>query len=77
MAKVNPNKRIQKRRTEQEMRNALADFLYGKAQRSIPPQDDDADVILTDCIEELLEARQMLEDVRAFVQAQSAKLSRK
>jgi ornithine carbamoyltransferase len=77
MAKVNPQKHIQKRRTEQEMRNALSFFAGQRAERSTPSDIDDADIILTDCIEELLEARQQMEDVRAFVQSWQAKLSRK
>lgn len=77
MTKINPNKRIQKRRTEAEMRKALKAFCDGKPQRCIPPQDDDSDIILQDCIEELLEKRQLLEEIKEFVQAWNAKFQRK
>lgn len=72
--KINEQKRIQKRRTEQEMRSALADFCYGKATRSIPPQIDDTDIILQDCIEELLELRALREEVAAFAQSLKTKI---
>jgi hypothetical protein len=75
MAKINPNKHIQKRRTEDEMRKALSNFCQGKHTMTIPPQDDDDDVVLYDMFKELLESRQMLEDVRALVQSWQSKLS--
>jgi len=65
--KINDSKKIQKRRTENDMRQALAAFEQGKPQRSIPPQIDDTDIIMRDCIEEVLELRQQREDVRTFV----------
>lgn len=77
MAKLNENKRIQKRRTADEMRNALHALVAGTAQRSIPPQVDDSDIILTDAIEELLEARQLIEDMRGFTAQWQTKLARK
>lgn len=78
MAKVNPNKPIQKRRTEQEMRNALTDWRTGNAQHfHVPSEMDDTDIILQDCIEELLEARQMLEEMRGFVSVWYARFTRK
>lgn len=77
MAKLRPERVIQKRRTEREMRDALAAFCQGKPQRSLPPQDDDTDIILGDCIEELLEARALLEEMRGFVQSWSAKMTRR
>jgi hypothetical protein len=71
------SKKIQKRRTEQEMRMALAHFCDGNPERCIPPQVDDSDIILNDAIEELLELRQEREDVRAFVQTMHAKMNRR
>jgi hypothetical protein len=67
MAKIDPKKKIQKRRTEEEMRCALMDYDTGHTQRSTPSQDDDTGIILKDCIEELLEARKTLEQIRGFV----------
>jgi hypothetical protein len=77
VAKINPAKKIQKRRTEAEMRKALQALIDGKAQRSMPPQDDDADIILIDAIEEVLESRQLIEEIKAFVQFWAAKFQRK
>jgi regulator of extracellular matrix RemA (YlzA/DUF370 family) len=77
VAKIDVSKKIQRRRSEDEMRNAVADFMYGKAQRSTPTQDDDTHIILLDVIAELLEARQIMEDVKAFVQSMTAKTARR
>lgn len=78
MAKINPNKRIQKRRTEQEMRNALGDWRAGSAEHlHVPSEMEDTDIILQDCIEELLEARQLLEEMRGFVSQWQARFTRK
>lgn len=77
MAKVNTQKRIQKRRTEQELRSALTSLVEGKAERSTPAQDYDADVVLTDCIEELLEHRQLIEEIKATVFQWQVKFQRK
>lgn len=59
------------------MRMALMHFCDGCPERSIPPQIDDSDIILNDAIEELLEKRQVLEDIRGFVQAWGPKLARR
>ena len=75
MAKINTLKPIQKRRTEVELRKALADLCIGKPQRSIPADVDDSDVIIRDCIEEVLESRGLLEGIRGFVQEWSIKLA--
>lgn len=77
MSKVNTNKKIQKPRTEQEMRAALSNFCKNKFTMCVPPQTDDDDVVLLDCIEELLEARQQQEDVRGFVMTMHGKLTRR
>lgn len=73
MAKIDPRQPIQKRRTEVEMRKALDDFIHGKQQVCIPPQDDDTDIILLDCIEELLQARALITEMRNFAQLWLAK----
>ena len=75
MTKINPNKLIQKRRTEQEMRTALYDLRIGcpKLEHGI----DDTDTVLSDVIEELLEARAIIEDIRGFVQTTYAKMNRR
>jgi hypothetical protein len=75
MAKINALKSMQKRRTEVEMRKALADLCIGKPQRTIPADVDDSDVVMRDCIEELLESRGLLEGIRGFVQEWSIKLA--
>ena len=78
MSKINPQKKIQKRRTEAEMRKALQ-TLYdsGGNMACITADADSPDVVMRDIIEELLEARQLLEDVRGFVQTWHAKFQRK
>lgn len=68
------SKLIQKRRTEQEMRTALQNCCDRIPEMSTPPQIDDSDVILNDVIEELLEKRQILEDIKGFAQTWAAKL---
>lgn len=77
MAKVVETRKIQRRRTEVAMRRALQDFIDGKRQMSIPPQDDDTDIILRDCIEELLELRQIVEDVKSFASSITVKTARR
>lgn len=54
------NKKILKHRTELEMRMALNDFISQKYSLRIPPQVEDADMVLHDVINELLEARKKL-----------------
>ncbi len=54
MAKVDPRQKIQRPRTEDEMRQALHNFIMLQAGGSTFPQDDDDNVVLNDCIEELL-----------------------
>jgi hypothetical protein len=73
MAKIDPRQTIQKRRTEEEMRGALSSFMRGSSQRSIPPQDDDTDIVLLDCIEEVLQSRALLTEMRNFAQIWLAK----
>lgn len=60
MTTIDPNKKIQKLRTEEEMRKALLQLLERKHMLSVPPQVEDADMVLSDVIEELLEARKKL-----------------
>lgn len=66
--------RERKRRTEEEMRDALNRFCqaaWGPARRgemhifSIPPQDTDADMILGDAIDELIEAREIIASIKS------------
>jgi hypothetical protein len=77
MAKINENKKIQKRRTADEMNAALTAFCTGTQQVSIPPQMDDSDVVLADCIAELLESRQKLEEIRGWMKTWLATDNRK
>ena len=65
MAKVNDGKKIQKKRTADEMNAALADFCNGTPQRCIPPQVDDSDIVLSDAIAEVLELRAKVEEFAA------------
>lgn len=57
---VDFNKKIQKIRTEEEIRKALSNFCQGKHRMTIPPQIDDDDVVLYDAFKELLELRKRL-----------------
>lgn len=60
MTTIDPNKTIQKYRREEEMRYALATLINQGHTLHIPPQVEDADIVLSDVIEELLEARKKL-----------------
>jgi hypothetical protein len=73
--KINPQKKIQKQRTEQEMRTALYDFRIGHPKLNIDI--DDTDTVFADVIEELLEKREILEQIRGFVVVWSEKLMRR
>ena len=64
-------------RTADEMRAALQSLASGDTEPSIAPNYDAPADILRDAIDELLANRQTIEEVRAFVQAQSIKLSRR
>jgi hypothetical protein len=77
MAKLKPNVLIQKHRTEEEMRRALSDLCKKKGQMSNPRQDDDSDVILQDVIEELLEKRSLLEQIKGCVMEWAPKLTQR
>lgn len=68
-------KRMQKKRTEVEMRQALTDLVNGTPKKS--PQDDNPGDIIDDCIAEILESRQLIEEIKFFVQSWSAKFQRK
>lgn len=74
MAKVNPLKRMQKKRTEQEMRDALSKLCNNQA---CIDDVDSPDIVIQDCIEEILENRQLLEEMKSFVQIWTAKFQRK
>ena len=60
MSTIDFDKKIQKHRTEEEMRKALLQLLERKHMLSVPPQVEDADIVISDVIEELLEAREKL-----------------
>ena len=77
MAKIDARKAIQKRRTADEMRKALALCFVKEPTISDHPDTDDSDVILRDCIEELLEARAIIEDMRGFVTQWHARFTRR
>jgi hypothetical protein len=70
-----PQKSMQKKRTEVEMRQALIDLVKGNAKKA--PQDDAPIDILSDVIEEILESRQLIEEIKNFVQVWAAKFQRK
>lgn len=75
MTKINPNKLIQKRRTAQEMHDALYAFRIGSPE--LHNDIDDTDTVFSDVIEELLEARAIIEDIRGFVQSTYQKMNRR
>lgn len=75
--KINPSKSVQKHRTEEELRTALADLYHGTPKRNAPPQVDDSDIVLSDAIAELLHLRQQVEDVRGWMHAWLAKDTRR
>ena len=77
MAKIIQGKAIQRKRTADEMHNALGDFIAGTPQMSVPAQIDDSSVVLSDAIVELLESRQKLEDIRGWMKTWLATDSRK
>jgi hypothetical protein len=67
VTKMTTEKPTPRRHTEQEMRIALSDAHLGITS-------GDADAILLDCVEEVLEHRQTLEEIRGFVQIWAGKL---
>jgi hypothetical protein len=77
MVKTNPNKTIQRQRTEDEMRQALYALATGKSTTSVPSQVDDDDVVLSDAIAELIELRQMKENVRSFITNMRTELTKR
>jgi len=58
---IDPNKKMQKIRTEDEIRQALSNATHGKLRMTVPPQVEDDDIVLYDAFKELLEAREKLE----------------
>lgn len=77
MSKTITDKRIQKRRSEAEMRTALSELINNQHTLHIPPQIDDADTIINDVISELIDARRIIESVRAFTLSFNAKLPKR
>ena len=63
MARIKTDQKIERRRTEEEMRAALMDIRLKKVVLG-----DESDIVLRDCIEELLEARATIEKVKNYVQ---------
>ena len=63
MARINELKHIQKQHSEEQMRKALQDFIDGKHCLRVPVADDDADIVLADTINELLESRTIVEEI--------------
>ena len=54
--------------TEEEMHNALQQFIDGKHELRIPPYEEDADMVLGDVINELLEARKKIAALNTLVE---------
>jgi len=77
MAKIKPERAIQKPRSEAEMRTALANLVAGTATMTEPRQDWDDDVVIEDAIAELLQLRGIREDVRNFITKMQTELARK
>jgi hypothetical protein len=75
--KVNPQKTIQKHRSKDALDRALALFCAGTPERSIPPQVDDSDIVLSDAIAELMEARQSMADLQMWMQQWLARSARR
>lgn len=79
MSRITEIKHINKYRTKEEMREALKRFCnvaWGNRGNkrscfSIPPDDEDADIILSDAISELLDMRTLLCDIMATVECAS------
>lgn len=80
MSRITSNKGIEKRRTDQEMRDALDRLCKAVHSRteveisenrracfSLPPQENDADIVLMDAINDLLEVRNLLDEARRMI----------
>lgn len=72
MAKIDNRKVIQRRRTAEELRKALL-----SVAPLVPTDSDEPACILRDGIEELLEARGLLEEMRNFVTQWHARFRRR
>lgn len=57
MTAIDPNKKIQRIRTEEEIRAALSNLIHRKHTMTVPPQVEDDDIVLYDAFKELLQAR--------------------
>jgi hypothetical protein len=68
--KVNPQQRIQRHRSAEELRKALKALPAPHEETDV----DEPGVVLSDAVEELLEARQTLEQIRQFAQTWAPKL---
>lgn len=63
MTTIDPDKKIQKIRTEEEIRTAISNFIHHKHKMCMLPQIDDDDIILYDAFKELMEAREKLKEI--------------
>ena len=67
-----------KRHTESDMRNALARYdAIKKYLAQVGRDDDDPTAILSDCIDEVLAARQVLLDMQQYMSGWLAKMQRR
>lgn len=64
MTTIDTSKRIQRYRTAEEARHALQQFIDCKHTLHVPPQIDDADFVISDVIDELLDLREAIEQTR-------------
>lgn len=71
MSTIDPNKKVQKTRTEKEMRKALSNLINRTHTMTVPPQDYDDDIVIMDIIAELLEAREKLKTVEGEVEIEA------
>ncbi len=68
---------ISRRWDEESIRKALQVLVEGNTKPLKNADDDVPEYVLTDAINELLEARAVLEEWRAFIQQQLAKVTRR
>lgn len=68
MSTIDPDKKIQKVRTEEEIRKALQNCIHCKVTMCVPPQMDDDDIVLYDAFKELKEARGIAQKILAIAQ---------
>lgn len=64
MNTIDSSKRIQRYRSSEEARHALTSFIYRAHRLHVPRQIDDADMVISDVIDELLDLREVIEKTR-------------